>query len=346
MNLNNITLSDWLKDPPADCFPHNEKVDYYTHYKKLKDYLDTNIHNEVAIGANLKDPEMLLNDHGREHINTVISRASYLVNNSKCNLCPYEVYILLCCIELHDVGNILGRLNHEKNIDDIMLEAEGICGRDTIEAIIIKKIAETHGGRLEDGNKDKITTLLVSKETIYGTIRPRLIAAILRFSDELADDKTRAFRTLLVKNQIPKKSEVFHAYASTLEVVKVNHSEASIDLSYHIPRDFLLREFGKLDSVVLLLDEIYDRLLKMHFERKYCMRFCKGNIDIEKLRVTIEFYDKTLDYIFPAISFEVKEDGYPGAEKNLFEMCPNLTENGTRMDGEYFKKKLENEKSV
>ena len=341
MELNNKTLVEWLKDAPKELYPQQKKVDYYTDYAKLQKYL-LPIHKEVTTGANLQDSTILLNDHGPDHIETVISRASFLVDGCKCQLKPYEVYILLCCIQLHDVGNIFGRYKHELKLSEVMKVAEGICGNDTVEAIKIKKIAETHGGKTNEGDKDKISKLIDSEDTLHGEIRPQLIASILRFADELADDKTRASRTLLIEGKIPENSEVFHAYAMCLDSVKIKHNEKCINLTFQIPKEFISREFGKMGEKVYLLNEIYERVLKMHYERIYCMRFSRNNIEIDNLSVKIEFYDKTMEEVFPKISFELRENGYPNSNESIFEMCKELYDNeGNKIDAEYVKSKIE-----
>lgn len=340
MELNNKTLVEWLRDAPAELYPQHKKVDHYAHYIKLKDYLNDNVHNEVTIGANLVDSEVLLNDHGPKHIETVVSRASYIVSCSSCILNPYEVYILLCSIELHDVGNIFGRYRHELSAVDIMRAAEGICGRDQIEAIKIRNIAEAHGGKTNNGDKDKISGLQSTEEMFYGTIRPQLLASILRFADELADDKTRANGTMLKNGKIPKKSEVYHAYAMCLESVKINHQESGVNLNFHLPKEFLTKRFGKIGEKgklekIHLLDEIYERVLKMHYERVYCMRFSKNSIELANLFVNIEFYDKTLNYVFPKISFTLSENGYPSFNGDIFKMCPELTVDDNKLNAKY-----------
>lgn len=340
MELDNKTLVEWLRDAPAELYPQCKKIDHHSHYVKLRDYLIDNVHNEVTFGANLIDPEVLLNDHGPGHIDTVISRASYLVSCTSCSLNPYEVYILLCCIQLHDVGNIFGRYKHEIKAVDIMRAAEGICGRDQIEAIKIRNIAESHGGRTNNGDKDKISGLQPMEEMFYGSIRPQLLASILRYADELADDKTRAHRTLLKNGSLPVKSEVYHAYAMCLESVKVNHLESGINLNFHLPKEFLSRKFGKINEngalkKVYLLDEIYERVLKMHYERVYCMRFSKNSIELANLFVSIEFYDKTLNDVFPKISFTLSENGYPSNNGDIFKMCPELTLGDQKLNARY-----------
>ncbi len=285
---------------------------------------------------------MLINDHGPDHIETVIERATDLASSEHCSLTAYEVYMLLVCIQIHDVGNIFGRYQHELNIDKIIVEADKICGRDTIEQRLIRDIAQAHGGAIRgvDGteDKDKMHHLNPIDNLIFGKIRSQTIAGLLRFADELADDKRRAYTALLNEKKIPKKSEVFHAYAACLDAVVVEHEKRMIKLNFNIPKNYTLQKFGKIDKEIYLLDEIYHRVMKMHLERMYFMRFCRKDVELEKISVLIKFYDKFFD-IFPPLSFEVYESGYPVENAGgIYRLCPALmNEAGRKVDGEYVK---------
>src|SRR4051812_22116567 len=119
MDLKNHTLEDWLKNPPVealkmggDSFPFHSKYETFSHY------LDNNLHKQVTKQAiydefvNGKDREsvIFLNDHGPDHIKTVIQRASQLLNNGQvCPLTAREVFLLLNAIQVHDIGNFYGR---------------------------------------------------------------------------------------------------------------------------------------------------------------------------------------------------------------------------------------------
>lgn len=340
MDLNNKTLDAWLKDAPVDAYRLGKKVDYYSLYIALKEYLERNVHSQVTLGAHLKDPDILINDHGTQHIETVIEKVTDLVCSADCKLSALEVYILLLCIQLHDVGNIFGRYDHEMNVDKIILEAENLCGRDTVEVMTVRSIAQAHGGEVRN-SKDKISLLNENEPLLDGVIRAQAIASLLRFADELSDDKRRASTKLLKENKIPKKSEVFHAYASCLDVVSINHKEKAVELYFKIPKEFATRHFGKINEEILLLDEIYNRVIKMHLERMYCMRFLKGIIDLEKIAVFIEFYDKFFG-VFRPISFEISESGYPSASADgIYSLCPSLIdETGNKINGEYVKNRI------
>jgi len=345
MNLRNKTLDQWLEKPPPRAFLHNKPEDFYSRYKSLKDFLEKKVYDQVTIGAHLKDPEILLNDHGIKHVETVIEKATELVGYKDCDFTAYEVYILLLCILLHDVGIIFGRYKHEINVDDIFSKAENLCGEDILETMLIRRIIDSHGGKIQDTeDKDKISRLIEKENSLKGIVRTRAIASVLRFADELADDKRRAYNTLLNQKEFPKKSEVYHAYSSCLDSVFIKHEIKAVELTFKISKTFATRLFSNRDDKeILLIDEIYNRILKMHLEKIYCMRFLKGMIDIERISVSIDFYDTHL-MLLPRFKFEVCESGYPKANgDDLFNLCEPLTdESGKKIDGEYIKNKIEN----
>ena len=273
-------------------------------------------------------------------------KASKLVEGEDCVLNALEVYLLLSAIQLHDVGNIYGRSGHENNIREIMLKADEACGRDDIERHLIGDIAEAHGGKAMGVRdiQDKIGQTLAPKATLLeDEVRPQIIASILRLADELADDKSRASRTLLNEGKIPKKSEIFHAYSSCLESVSIKPNENLVELTFNVPNAFTLRKFGKLDEELYLVDEIYNRTVKMHMERIYCMRFCKKILNIEQIMVSINFYSEQLDVRkHDPISYTLSESGYPVEnEDGIYGLCDSLEDvDGNRIDGEYVKNKI------
>lgn len=85
------------------------------------------------------DPVLFLNDHGPEHINMVIDRANSIVSNfSTDHLSEFEAFILLCAVQIHDIGNILGRAGHERKLNSIFDEKSKNIIIDTPERRVIK----------------------------------------------------------------------------------------------------------------------------------------------------------------------------------------------------------------
>lgn len=338
-NPNLPTLDAWLAQQPENEFPPHLGQPYPNRYKAVSDYLNHNVHPHVEKGA-IVQREGYLTDHGPEHIKTVIRRAGELLAHpadSFPQLEPYEVYLFLMAAHFHDVGNIYGRKEHEKHAGPIMEELQKLAGRDMVEKAAIRRIAASHGGNI-DGDKDTIQRL-PARDAIGGKeVRFRAIAAILRFADELADDASRASRSMMNLGIIPPRSEVYHAYSLSLHSVMVKPAHNLIDLRFMFLKDDAKRKFWKGKKKVYLLDEIFDRTLKMHLERQYCMRFMRDHVQIDAIDVRIEVYSdhNSMTPCIDTIGYRLQERGYPTAkDASIRDLCPEI-----KFDGRNLQKKL------
>jgi|GEM_PF-1026663 len=348
MNLPNINLETWLETAPDSAYSNNVKITYFDFYKVFKEQAIA-IHDQVTAAANYSEAIegnlIFMNDHGPKHIETVINRATKLLEDAPVILTAQEVYFLLTAIHIHDIGNLYGRINHVNDMRYILQKLSPYIKLDAVNIKYIRSIAEAHGGRLPNGDKDKIEVLNDKESTLEGEVRVQLLASILRLADELADDKYRSSNILLQENRLGE-SEIYHAYSYCLSNVIVNHSIKQIELQFHIPEKFATKYLKKDGRNRYLVDEIYERVLKMHHERHYTMRFTRGQIDLTSILVRIEFYaeDYTQEqnYQLPdKITFVLKEKGYPDtAKKNIFDICDNLKFEGKNMNGTFFKKQI------
>jgi len=326
MKIKNNCLEQTLKylaNRVKSEFPENHTTrSFWERYESISKKLNEEFHPNVQAG-NIASDGGLLTDHGPNHIQTVMNRAADLLDNPKNNnkLTGYEIYLLLCGIHFHDLGNMLGRAEHEKQILKMMEQVKSHLG-DTIEKKQIRQIAETHGGKIED-DPDTISYLKPS-DTIYAQdIRPQALAAILRFADELADDSQRANRILQKLDAIPVESEIFHKYAECLHSVNVRDECKSVELNFDVDVTDLCRTFGKIDkktdvvNQVFILDEIFSRTLKMHLERIYCNRFMAPIVNVRSIIVKIQVSkeDEKVGEMLPSIDYKLEDSGYPIAPK-------------------------------
>lgn len=338
-------LDKWLGKQDRTLFP--EGVDYNTRYTTIAERLNRDVHTEIEKGAILAhieqgdvdlDKIVYLNNHGPGHIEKVIKKASNMLNSAECTMSPYEGYILLAAIQFHDVGNIYGRQEHEKKCKGIMESLGSSLGQDRPEKNAIAKIAAAHGG-CNDGDEDTIGRLERKHPLLGEYVRKQYLAAILRLADELSDDRTRAARFLMNEGRIPPSSEIYHEYSNSLHTVMVDREE--ILLRFEIDRTRAIRKFKKGNGKEYLLDEIYERTLKMHRERMYCMRFLKPDIDISRVCVRIEVCTDisrdTLSDVVEKINYCLEEKGYPRKpHKNICGLCPELL----GKDGKWLKELL------
>ena len=335
-------LTEWIAEQPSNMFPTSGAVDYNNRLEHIVGLLSREIHQHVEKGA-LQSGDGYLTDHGRDHVDTVIQRASALLSYPIATypqLTAYEVYILLVAIHFHDLGNIFGRRGHEGRIQEIVSALSTHISDEMVERQAILKIARAHSGTI-NGNRDTISSLVPTDAVLGFDVRYQAIAAILRFADELADDSRRTARIIGDLGVIPAESEIYHAYARCLHSVQVRPQEHRVSLRYSFTRNEAIREFDMPTDTtrerrVFLLDEIFNRTMKMHFERQYCMRFMHSFVRIDAIDVNIEIFDDEFS-ITPCvdpIGYRLEERGYPDTSNVSFsDICPDVTIDGQELRG-------------
>ena len=342
MTDNLLPLERWfqVQSSNGNCFPHGD-IKYFDRYKGIKDYLAKEVYPFIGAATSAED-QGVYTDHGPKHFDAVIRYAGKLLGlpvktsgNDKICIEPYEAFVLLVSILLHDAGNIYGRSGHEKRPLNIYKDMGSSLCPDVFEAKIIAHIAAAHGGevKLSDGSYSKDT---ISNESLYDNepihdipVRQRFIAALVRFSDEICEDRSRAARFMLKEELLPKHSQVFHAYAHSISSVGVDHESKSISLKIELTKDHVTKQYGKgsKSSIeeVFLIDEIFSRLEKMYRELLYCRRFMYEYIYLQYIRATIKIYDDDDEGEMDLLkeeTFELKEEGYPSITESLLANHP------------------------
>lgn len=307
-------------------FPGGGKVNYGKLFRDTHEYLNKNVHGRVELRASLVEPGIFLTDHGPDHIRAVMARAQLLVATQtwatnprrseipyESCLSPYEVFLLLMAIHFHDVGNTYGRDGHEKRICDMMKQVAVLGDFDRFELAAIARIATCHGGNF-GGDLDTISKLPANERAGSQTYRPRLIAAVLRLADELAEDRSRADNFALKDpSNLPAASLIFHKYAAALNSVQLDAANHSIDLRFQLTKaDANARHQFKGDQI-FLVDYIYNRSLKTYRELVYCNRFTQ-DLECKFREVAIQIDAVCQEHDFAptkTITYRIGEIGYP-----------------------------------
>ncbi|QOX63294.1 hypothetical protein FRZ06_08000 [Anoxybacterium hadale] len=267
-----------------------------------------------------QDPVIYLNQHGTGHVEKVIEKVIEIIKKFRFDRpSPSEIFVLLCAIQIHDIGNIFGRKGHEKSFQTIFRDVAKDIIPDTVTQRIILKIAQVHSGNI-NGDKDTISRagLRIDGTWFNKVIREPVLAALLRFGDELADDSSRYDKTAFDLESIPKESIIYHAYSKCLHAVNIFNNEVNktcyLSLEYYVDSNAVTNEYTKENQSILLIDEIFYRTKKMEQERRYCMRFLAPYLPLTEIKVRIEIeseFDLTQSEV---ITYSLKEDGYPTNE--------------------------------
>ncbi len=281
--------------------------DYAVLYKGLLNHLRANIYKDIDAGlAANSDIPGFYTAHNSEHFDEVVRYAGLLLKiesgDEDIPLHPYELYMLLVAIRIHDAGNAMGRESHEKKCFYILNSCGDAAGIDSAEKRLIAKIAEAHGGETIRGDKDTIVDLDTVIHTSSFSIRARLLASIVRFADEICENSGRAANYSLKHGKLPKHSELFHKYCASITANVISFPEKRLTLKYTVnikdvicPWGFKFKKETNQLEEKFLIDYILERLEKMDFERQYCNRFSKEIYTIDSIRATIEIVEMTDD---------------------------------------------------
>lgn len=312
-------LERWLQQQAEDTnlFPIGTG-NHFLRYWQIKSYCKELVYPYIGAATSAEDGG-IYTDHSINHFNAVIKYAGALLGLETqpptVKITPYEAFILLVSILLHDAGNILGRKKHEEKPLFIFKKMGDALCPDQFEARTIAKIAEVHGGKFIHPNgeesKDTIRNSNLDEESSYQAIsyRPRLIAAIVRFADEICEDRSRAARFLLDTQELPNQSVVYHSYANSISSVDVDLQSKCINIKFELSINDTLTKKGKDAGSQYLIDEINLRLEKMFCELCYCRAFMYEVTPIKDIKATVLIHNET-DTVEKKV-FQLSEDGYP-----------------------------------
>jgi hypothetical protein len=341
-------LEEWFLSLPKSKFPGS--FDYVGIYRALKAKLEP-VQKQVTQGADEKDGTSLT-WHDQSHIDMVMIKASELLAYQHAKICPFEAFILLCAIQLHDIMNSVGRDGHEDHSTDILsyLEIPGLI--DSMVKKAIGDIVSCHSGSFMRGTskeRDKIGFTLQPIYPLKGEdVQMQFLAAILRLADEYSDNELRAMSYLLSLGKIKEGSEAHHKYAECLHSVRVEKNTGTVKLDFHVQHEDTFKFFNKVNreketiEPVYIIDEIFTRVMKAYYETMYCMRYMRPFIPITKLAIFIEVVvpDRTRPL---NTEIELVEKGYPTENYTILDLCADkLRLNGAHWSGyniqEYIKK--------
>jgi len=246
----------------------------------------------------IKDVNPFYTDHGFNHIERIFERLFDLlkphlltddqvispqgrkrINSDKLSekLNAYDLYLLMSSVLWHDVGNLYGRKEHEKNIYKLFDRAKNFL-HDRNSADWIEKIGKAHSGAAAiDANIERGQL----NEGIF-TYHPRFLAALLRFADELDEDKRRISERI---DDIPDGSKAYWFFCRCNDSIKVEPEDedpkkSKIVIEGRIERKDLFDKFGKETSdgkieEVIGIEEYVKRVQKINNAMSYCSIYLK-----------------------------------------------------------------------
>ncbi|WP_430410247.1 HD domain-containing protein [Kordia sp.] len=254
---------------------------YYTRYTSARDTLITDNFFDNITGS-----EPNLTDHGAKHIANVLNNVHKLLGDDIDKLSGINLYCLGLIVLFHDVGNINGRIDHNKNISDVYNFVRKKVPKYNREKSIIVKAGEAHCGLSKDGTRDTLKDLDSSDHLDGEKVLLRDLAAILRFADELAEGPQRTSQFMMERHKYDENSQIYHQYASITHIF-IDRELGRISLTYEIDLD--LDEIDKI-KFLELLEFTFKRIIKIDEERRYTKHYCNLLIPFKMTSVKYNFY--------------------------------------------------------
>lgn len=307
---------------------------YFEHYVSMKQRLADKYYSNTASALAAEEGDRFTK-HDISHIDDVIEAAGQMLGFGSDGtdvphkkLEPFEVFVLLVAILLHDAGNATRRKGHEKMASEILREVGENVGLSDLEQRIISTIAQAHGGELEDGNRDTITGLLKDPEPFISGFKVHAwrLAALVRLADELSENSTRADEAAIQSPTTPHRSLLANYYCLLINR-RIDFISNSVHLNFDVDQKYLSQIFivknkDGSPNEIMLVDYIADRLEKCERERRYCNRFLAGFAPYDRLRVKLSIVKNNIE--IDTIGFDLEEVGYPTMIKSAKEWAPRF----------------------
>lgn len=275
--------------------------------RSLQEYFFTYYSQKLILYNHIypRVPEVLkgFNDHGYNHITRILNLYSkFLRNNildpsserdfiSNTTLNYYELYLLLCATLWHDVGNSLGRSEHEKRIIDVMdrLKNHFFVDEDLREYAL--QIAEAHTGN------NAITTCIPHEDTDYNghEINLRFLGATLRLVDELEEGELRIDKTFFnsMSDLLDDRQKIFWMISKCIKRINPDPDRCIIEINARIKNSDIFTLFKKekkgskeLEDIALI-DELIFRIDKINKERINYMKYVRKHVNYNRVRLNL-----------------------------------------------------------
>jgi len=273
----------------------------HTHYetsiaKKLKKELDPEgealfaryvhaKHQLRTVWESIVGTERMLTDHGPAHIQNVLKNTEKLLDSR--HFSGVELYSLAMMVLFHDVGNIFGRTDHEKRIEEVYNEIMAGSGARQDERLIVVRGAGAHSGIAQDGSRDTLQDVPTTLPLAGQVVRLQELAAVLRFADELAEGPQRTSEFMAKVGGYDDASQIYHTYARITHVT-IDRFRKQIFLLYTFDLPVLQGSIH-LPSVERLLSFVFSRILKLDYERQYNKHFTNALAPFEMTAVGMDF---------------------------------------------------------
>ena len=268
----------------------NNAKDLWAKYSIMKSYLTAQYYPWIQANC------PYFTDHGKLHVESTIEAANSMLLPSpknRRNLSALDLYLLLCAVIWHDVGMVYDRSKHAERVSIMIQKIGELFFSPTIHRLVIELVkAHTREDGLEIPSREQ--DCAISTKTY--TVSPRALAAIVRFADEISENRSRISQALLKDGKVPEENRIYWEYANCIVASRADPLGERIIVSIEIEPDKAIAkyrcpkectQYSKTDGSISLIEYVVYRLEKMNNERAYCARDFGKYASIRQIEVRL-----------------------------------------------------------
>jgi hypothetical protein len=242
-------------------------------YELMRDHLETEYYRWVQASC------PYFTDHGKYHIQSVVQTASYFLRQSfrrgaKSDLSAMDLFLILGAIIWHDVGMVYVRSNHAERVLKMMESIRTLGFPCPTVQRLVNEIVRAHSGSAGLMLPKPEEDCAISTTTFR--VYPRALAAVLRFADEVSENRSRISLELLPA--VPVEQQIFWQYARSIVGAMPEPERERIVVTMELDSEAVLTRYpcdafpDRVDGSgeISLLEYVLCRLEKMNNERIYC----------------------------------------------------------------------------
>jgi hypothetical protein len=301
-------------------------------YQNVRNYLTQNYYHWIQANA------PFLTNHGKLHIDSVIQAADGLLikqltgkGKARKELSDLDIFLLLSAILWHDVGNVYGRIGHPSRIAEMtdQIKELGFPNPD-IQRFVVE-VARAHSG------KGGLTDVRIEEDcsTEHGTytVYPRALAGVVRFADEISENRARISPAML--SSVPEKNRIYWEYANAISASRPDPARRRVILTVTLDQQkacerFECRDFANCQDAhgkISLIEYIICRIEKMNHERVYCTQCFSRYATIDEIECRLTLVDgpeRKLEEVILVGSSGLGPEAYPDINivQDFFERYP------------------------
>jgi hypothetical protein len=314
----------------AEKLKHADARDLLGRFEAMRNYLSLNYYDWIQTAA------PYLTNHGRLHIESVAQALDGLLGKIKPDqLSSLDLFLLLTAVLWHDVGNAYGRTEHASRVAELTNKVRELGFPNPDIQRLVVEIAKAHSGstgllgvRAEEDCATEHKTYIVY---------PRALAALVRFADEISENRARISATLI--DSVPDENRIYWEYANSISASRPDPGRSRVVLTVNVDSDravwrFPCHEnspFNDAAGKISVIEYIVARLEKMNNERVYASQYMSryAAIDAIECRFSLQRgterdsrYENTFELGNSGLSAAGKYPNIPIAAK-FFEQFPH-----------------------